>query len=141
MTVVQCHGVFDVFHYGHLMMLQFARTLGDCLIVTVTADQFVFKGKNRPVFQQHQRIAMLRAVAIVDDVKLIEAPGAEAAISLVRPNIYVKGKEYEGVLPEQKVVEAFGGKVVFHYDSVGSEIRTTRILRHYHDAGDLTKDS
>ncbi len=122
-------------------MLQFARTLGDCLIVTVTADKYVFKGKDRPVFKQHQRLAMLRAVAIVDDVKLIDAPGAEAAIQLVRPQVYVKGKEYDGFLPEQRVVEALGGRVAFHYDSEGSEIRTTKILRHYHDAGQATRDS
>lgn len=141
LKVVQCHGVFDVFHYGHLIMLQFARTLGDCLIVTVTADRYVFKEKNRPVFKQHQRIAMLRAVSIVDDVRLIDEAGPEAAIKAVRPSIYVKGKEYEGALPEQQLVESFGGRVVFHFDGEASVIRTTKILRHYHDAGDATRDS
>ena len=122
-------------------MLQFARTLGDCLIVTVTADKYVFKGYNRPVFKQHQRLAMLRAVSIVDDVKLIDEPGAEAAIKLVRPDIYVKGKEYEGALPEQKLVESFGGKVVFHFHTEGSAIRTTKILGDYRDAGEATRES
>lgn len=126
--VVQVHGTFDLFHWGHLAYLQFARTLGDVLIVTVTADRFVRKGPGRPVFTEHQRCAMIRALACVDDVRLIHAPGAEEAVRLVKPDVYVKGKEYEGRLPEQRVVEAFGGKVVFHYDEEASLIKSTNLL-------------
>ncbi len=140
-VVVQCHGVFDVLHYGHLIHLQQARTFGDVLIVTITADKFVFKGPNRPVFKQHQRVAMLRALAIVDDVRVIDAPGAEEAIRAVRPNIYAKGIEYQGLLKEQPLVESLGGKVMFTYDPAASKVKTTKILRHYADAGELTKES
>lgn len=138
---VQCHGVFDVFHYGHLVHLQAARTYGDVLIVTITADKYVFKGPNRPVFKQHQRVAMLRALAFVDDVRIIDAPGAEEAIRQVRPKVYVKGVEYEGKLKEKALVESLGGRVVFTYDKVASSIKTTKILRHYADAGALTSES
>ena len=140
-VVVQCHGVFDVFHFGHLVHLQQARTFGDVLIVTITADKYVFKGPNRPVFKQHQRVAMLRALAIVDDVRVIDAPGAEEAIRAVRPNVYCKGIEYKGNLKEEALVESLGGKVMYTYDLAASKIKTTKILRHYLDAGELTKES
>lgn len=128
LIVVHCHGTFDLLHYGHLVMLQFARTLGDVLIVTVTADRYVRKGPGRPVFNEHQRCAMLRALACVDDVRLIHALGAEAAVRQVKPQIYVKGKEYEGLLPEQRIVEAFGGRVVYHFDEEASLIKSTNLL-------------
>jgi cytidyltransferase-like protein len=129
MTVVQCHGTFNILHYGHLIYLQFARTLGDVLIVTVTAKEFV----HRPgvhILEDHQRIAMLRALAVVDDVKLIYAPGAEEAIRKVKPDYYVKGREYEGRLPEHRLVESYGGKVVFHYDEEASPIKSTQMLKY-----------
>lgn len=140
-VVVHAHGVFDVLHYGHLIHLQQARTFGDVLIVTVTADKYVFKGPNRPVFKQHQRVAMLRALAIVDDVRIIDAPGAEDAIRAVRANIYVKGMEYQGKLTEEPLVISLGGKVMYTYDPAASTIKTTKILRHYIDAGELTRES
>jgi rfaE bifunctional protein nucleotidyltransferase chain/domain len=137
-TVVQCHGTFDLFHYGHLVMLQFARSLGDVLIVTVTSDDFVrsMKGPGRPVFNEHQRCAMLRALACVDDVRLIRAPGSEGAVRSIKPDIYVKGKEYEGRLAEQKLVESFGGKVVFHHDDEASLIHSTNLLPYLKEYAD-----
>lgn len=131
MIVVQCHGTFDLFHYGHLCYLQAAREFGDILIVTVTADKYVRKGEGRPVFKEHQRVAMLRALAIVDDVKVINAAGAEPAIREVRPHVYVKGIEYIGKLPEQKLVEQLGGRVEFTFHDEGSFIKSTNLLRYY----------
>ena len=46
--IVLAHGVFDVLHIGHLRYLKKAKTLGDCLIVSVTNDKNVNKGINRP---------------------------------------------------------------------------------------------
>ena len=118
MTVVLACGVFDLFHYGHLLHLQAARKLGDVLIVTVTADEAVNKGPGRPLFKVHQRMAIIRALAIVDDVR--PHTHIEEAIAQIRPAIYTKGREYEGRLPEQKLVESYGGRVVFTDDEVYS---------------------
>ena len=134
MTVVLANGVFDLLHFGHLMHLQEARTLGDTLIVSVTTDECVNKGPGRPVFKLYQRMAILRALAIVDDV--IPASGCEEAIRRVRPSIYVKGIEYKGNLPEQVLVESFGGRVHFTHGEEGSLIKTTNLLRYLADDAD-----
>lgn len=129
MTVVLCHGVFDIFHYGHLVHLQAARGLGDCLIVSVTDDAHVNKGPKRPVHKLHQRMALIRALAFVDDVRSF--PSAEDAIRAVKPGVYVKGREYQGKLKEQPLVESLGGKVAFTWHEEGSVIKSSKILRHY----------
>lgn len=126
--IVQCHGTFNVFHYGHLVLLQHARTLGDALIVTVTAKRYVNR-PGLPVTPDHQRMAILRALACVDDVRLINAPDAFEAVRLVKPDVYVKGREYMGKLAEQHLVESLGGRVVFHHDDEASLIKSTDYLK------------
>lgn len=113
MTTVMANGCFDVFHYGHLAHLQAARALGDRLIVALTADEFVGKGPGRPVFKEAQREAVLRALRCVDDVIISRAPTPYALIEKLRPDVYAKGKEYFGRLPEQALIESYGAKVVF----------------------------
>lgn len=129
MIVVLAHGVFDIFHYGHLVHLQAARALGDCLIVGVTDDAHVNKGPRRPVHKLHQRMALIRALAFVDDVRAFSC--VEDAIRSVKPSVYVKGREYEGKLPEQALVESLGGRVAFTWHEEGSVIKSSKILRHY----------
>lgn len=111
LKVVLTNGCFDPFHIGHLYYLQEARKLGDVLIVSVTEDAFVNKGPDRPVFPLAQRMEVLRALAIVDNVIPTKSP--EEAISKVKPHVYAKGAEYAGNLREQSLVETYGGEVVF----------------------------
>jgi cytidyltransferase-like protein len=112
-VIVQAHGTWDGLHVGLVAHLQAARALGDILIVTITADKWVAKGDGRPVFLQEERRAMLLALKCVADAIIIDAPAAEEAIYMVRPDIYVKGKEYEGWLREQTFLEQLGSRVVF----------------------------
>lgn len=110
MKVVLALGCFDPLHWGHLKYLQASKKLGDHLVVAVTSDRFVNK-PNRPVFNEHQRSEMVYALKCVDDVAIVDT--AEDAIRIIKPDIYTKGKEYEGRLPEQEQVESCGGQVVF----------------------------
>jgi len=55
-TIVLCHGVFDLVHYGHILHFKSAKKFGDVLIVSITKDKFIKKGIGRPVFNETQRL-------------------------------------------------------------------------------------
>ena len=123
-TIALCHGVFDLIHFGHLRHIEQAREEADVLLITVTADQFVNKGPGRPIFPEMMRAEMLGAIEVVDYVGINYAPSAEAAISAIRPNVYVKGSDYENsdddltgkIRSERETVERHGGQLVFTSD-------------------------
>ena len=118
--VIQAHGAFDLLHLGHIRHLQAARRLGDILVVTVTPDRFVNKGPNRPVFAEALRAEALAALDCVDFVAINDAPDAVSAIERIRPEVFVKGQDYQNpqgditgkIARERKAVEANGGKLV-----------------------------
>lgn len=72
-TIVVVTGVFDLLHIGHLRFLEAARRLGDRLIVGVESDERVrrWKGPNRPIQTEDDRLALLRALRVVDETFLI----------------------------------------------------------------------
>ena len=121
--IVLCHGVFDLLHVGHLWHLRQAREFGDILVVSITADKYVNKGPNRPVFPAPLRSEMLAALECVDFVAVVDDPSAEPAISVIKPTVYVKGGEYDDaakditgkITREQELVERHGGRVEFTY--------------------------
>lgn len=117
--VVLCHGCFDIVHPGHLRYLQFARRQGDVLVVSITGDDAIEKSDGlRPYVPQELRAESLAALECVDHVVVADGPTAEPIIAGLRPDVYVKGKEYEhsthaGFLRERGLVESLGGSVVF----------------------------
>lgn len=123
-SVVLCHGVFDLVHLGHARHFEAARREGDLVLVTITADQFVNKGPDRPVFPEHQRAEMVAAFEAVDWVAINKAPTSEGVIEALKPNVYLKGSEYENpeddltgkIRDERIAVERHGGRLVFTND-------------------------
>ena len=93
-SIVLCHGVFDLFHIGHLTHLHEAKKFGDVLIVSVTSDKFVNKGPGRPYFNQEHRLNVLSSISIIDYVILSDAPHGLNVINKIKPNIYFKGPDY-----------------------------------------------
>ena len=93
--IVLCHGVFDVIHIGHIEHFEQAKKQGDILIVSITADQFVSKGPNRPAFNQNIRIKALSAITSIDYVCLSHSYTAINTIKILKPNFYCKGLEYK----------------------------------------------
>src|SRR5215831_5340310 len=115
--VVQCHGVFDLLHPGHVSHLQEAKALGDRLVVSVTQDEHVNRGPGRPVFPHGLRMSTLAALEVVDYVVLSEHPTAIPAIDVIQPDVYAKGRKYEdpeadlprNVVREKEAIERHGG--------------------------------
>jgi len=120
-TVVQCHGVFDLLHPGHIRHLEAARREGDVLIVTVTADEHVGKGPGRPVFNQQLRAESLAALGAVDFVSINPSPTAVQALLALKPNVYAKGSDYADakddltgkIRDEEEAVKSIGGRLHF----------------------------
>jgi rfaE bifunctional protein nucleotidyltransferase chain/domain len=92
--VVQCHGVFDLLHIGHIRHLESARESGDVLVVTVTRDEFVGRGPGHPTFPLKLRIETLAALACVDYVAPNPKPTAADSIRMLKPDVYARGPDY-----------------------------------------------
>lgn len=137
------HGCFDLLHPGHIAHLEAARALGDHLIVSITADRFISKGPGRPHFNQETRAKMLSSLRCVDEVRICEQLGPWDLIRELRPNIYVKGADYEGktgdIEHDRSVVESVGGRLVFTDTPVESSSRI--INAHFNTRTDAQNDA
>lgn len=126
-TTVLCHGCFDLFHVGHLHHLEEAAGLGDELVVSVTADKYVNKGKGRPIFNQNQRLEMVMEISWVW-YGIISNSAAEAILK-VKPDIYVKGPDYKYSMlldSEKKALKKVGAKFV---TTKAKKLSTTDIIK------------
>tara|TARA_B110000008_G_C16965106_1_gene561660 strand:+ start:324 stop:1751 length:1428 start_codon:yes stop_codon:yes gene_type:complete len=96
--VVFTNGCFDVIHLGHIKYLESAKSLGDILILGLNSDKSVtsLKGENRPINNQDDRAYILAAMEVVDFVVIFEEDTPYNLINLIKPNILVKGSDYEG---------------------------------------------
>ena len=148
--IVLAHGVFDPLHYGHVRHLEAARKLGNSLIVSVTSDRFVRKGRGRPRFTAEQRAEVVAHLGFVDDVWINDAPDAVPAIQKFRPAIYVKGSDYAGredepaLAREIAAVRALGGEYrmldgteMFSSSRLLAEDYGEEIIRHLDGSRDL----
>ncbi len=114
-TIVFTNGCFDLIHVGHVRYLEEARLLGDKLVLGLNTDTSVqrLKGNSRPVLSEQDRAEVLAAFEFVDAVTLFDEDTPYELIKAVRPDILVKGGDYQ---PEEIVghdlVQASGGKVL-----------------------------
>jgi rfaE bifunctional protein nucleotidyltransferase chain/domain len=112
--VVFTNGCFDVLHRGHVEYLDAASRLGDVLIVGLNSDDSVrrLKGPDRPLNTAADRAVVLAGLASVDHVVEFGADTPAGLIELVRPDVYVKGGDYQlATLPEAAQIARLGGRV------------------------------
>lgn len=115
LKIITTNGCFDLLHLGHVEYLLEAKALGDVLICGINSDASVkkLKGPDRPIHNQEVRAKIIAALEAVDYVTVFDEDTPQQFLTLVRPAIHVKGADYSGKeLPERKVVEAGGGKIV-----------------------------
>jgi rfaE bifunctional protein nucleotidyltransferase chain/domain len=112
--VVFTNGCFDLLHPGHVSLLREARALGDALVVAINSDASVARGKGsmRPIIPQEERAELLDALEMVDFVCIFEDDTPLSAILQIRPDILVKGADWNGNIVGQTEVETWGGTVV-----------------------------
>lgn len=114
--LVFTNGVFDVLHRGHVTYLEQARALGACLLVALNTDasaRRLGKGPERPLNREEDRALLIAALGMVDCVTWFDEDTPEKLIAEVRPDILVKGGDYDmRKLPETALVESWGGKAL-----------------------------
>lgn len=114
--LVFTNGVFDILHRGHASYLAQAKALGASLVVGVNSDSSVKmlgKGDDRPINTEADRQALLAALESVDMTVLFVEQTPVELIEKIRPDIYVKGGDYEiDTLAETHLVKSWGGTAV-----------------------------
>ncbi len=117
--VILCHGNFDVVHPGHVRHLIYAKSKASTLIVSITADQYIKKGVNRPFVPENLRALNLAAFQMVDYVLIDYNQKPIQNLEKLKPDYFAKGFEYtsSGLMPatkeESDVVSRFGGEMIF----------------------------
>jgi D-glycero-beta-D-manno-heptose 1-phosphate adenylyltransferase len=111
--VVFTNGVFDILHRGHVSYLAQARALGGSLVLGLNSDQSarqLGKGPDRPLNAEADRACVLAALESVSLVVLFDEKTPVELLQRVRPQLYVKGGDYDiESLEETKWVRSWGG--------------------------------
>ncbi|MFQ5869111.1 MAG: D-glycero-beta-D-manno-heptose 1-phosphate adenylyltransferase [Candidatus Zixiibacteriota bacterium] len=113
-TVVFTNGCFDLIHKGHLDYLRRSKSFGEVLIVAVNSDRSVrkIKGKGRPVLPQKDRAEIIAALEPVDYVFIFNEETPLRVINVLKPDILVKGADYElREIVGAREVKSWGGRV------------------------------
>lgn len=132
--VVFTNGCFDILHFGHTHLLQFARAQGDFLVVGLNSDDSIrrLKGLHRPLIEGGQRARMLSLFPFVDLVVEFDEDTPIKLLDALRPDILVKGGDYS---PEtvigRELIESYNGRVVICPRLEG--LSTTGIIEKFHD--------
>jgi rfaE bifunctional protein nucleotidyltransferase chain/domain len=122
------NGTFDILHPGHIQLLQYARSLGDSLLVAIDTDSRVqhLKGKDRPFFNQEDRKFMLESLSCVGKVVMFGTDQElEHIIATHEPDIMVKGSDY---INKPIVGEEQCGRIEFFKRT--NEYSTTKTIQH-----------
>ena len=96
--IVFTNGCFDILHIGHVKYLEKAKNFGDILILGLNSDDSThrLKGKNRPINTQDNRAYILASLEVVNYVVIFNEDTPLDLIKLIKPDVLVKGGDYEG---------------------------------------------
>ena len=111
--IVFTNGCFDILHVGHIKLLEECRklSLGGTVIVGLNSDDSVkrLKGNSRPINDQRSRKILLESIRFVDEVIVFDEDTPENLLSIIKPDVLVKGGDYS---IEQIVGKQFANEVV-----------------------------
>lgn len=112
--IVFTNGCFDLLHYGHVKYLEDAKRKGDILVVAINSDTSVrkLKGNKRPIVNQKDRLGLIAALESVDYVVLFNEETPLKAIKELKPDILVKGADWDRKqIVGSGLVLGYGGNV------------------------------
>ena len=114
-TIAFTNGCFDLVHSGHLFSLEQAAAAADELVVALNSDESVLalKGPGRPILPADERAALIAALRPVSLVTIFSEPTPLETILQIRPDVLVKGSEYEEAdIVGGREVLSWGGRIV-----------------------------
>ena len=97
MKKIFTNGCFDILHVGHIRLFEFAKSLGDYLIVGINSDRSIriLKGKGRPIIYQEYRKEILESIKHIDEVIIFNQLNPYTLIKYLEPDILVKGEDWK----------------------------------------------
>ena len=120
------NGCFDILHRGHFELFNFAKSLGDILIVGIDDDEKISKdkGKGRPYNKLEDRVYALESLKAIDKVMVFNTrESLELLVSSVSPNIMVVGSDWKG----KEIVGGEHAREIIYFNRIGN-YSTTDIL-------------
>lgn len=126
MKTIFVNGTFDILHPGHVQLLNYARSLGDSLIVAIDSDRRVreLKGTSRPINSEDDRKFMLESLRSVDTVWFFDSDQELEDICRLYNPVMVKGSDYKG---KHIIGQQYCKEIVF-YDRI-EPYSTTRAIQ------------
>jgi rfaE bifunctional protein nucleotidyltransferase chain/domain len=120
--IVFTNGCFDLLHLGHVRYLTAAKRFGDVLVVGLNSDASVrqLKGPDRPINSESDRAEILAALTVVDHVVIFQEMRVSRLVTILRPDIYVKGGDYSVDSLDRGEVDALR--------SIGAEIKIVPLV-------------
>ncbi|MBR2430723.1 adenylyltransferase/cytidyltransferase family protein [bacterium] len=129
-TVVYTSGTFDMLHINHLKMLEYARALGDILIVGVNTDELVANYKSEPIIPFEERIALMKAIKYPDIVIPQKSLDHSDKVRKLHFDIFVIGDDWVG---KYDYLEELGVTVIYfpYGEGISSSSLKKRIYNNY----------
>ena len=129
-TVVYTSGTFDMLHINHLKMIEYARALGDILIVGVNTDELVASYKSTPIIPFEERIALMKAIKGPDIVIPQRSLDHTDKVDKLHFDIFVVGDDWTG---KYDYLKEQGVQVVYfpYGEGISSSNLKKRIYNNY----------
>jgi D-glycero-beta-D-manno-heptose 1-phosphate adenylyltransferase len=129
--VITTNGSFDIFHYGHVMLLEESKRQGDILIVGINSDASVraYKGPDRPINKEQARAGVVAAIGVVDYVFLFDDTTPNRWLEKIQPNIHCNSSEYGSDCIERPTLDKIGAKLHLVGRDQNDGLSTTEMLK------------
>ena len=128
-TIVYTSGTFDMFHYNHLRMINYARSLADILIVGVSTDELVMSYKPQPIIPFNERLQIIEALKTPDIVIPQHSLDQSEIVKKLNIDAFVEGDDWFG---KYDYLEDLGVKVF--YFPYGTGVSSTNLKKTIHDS-------
>jgi D-beta-D-heptose 7-phosphate kinase/D-beta-D-heptose 1-phosphate adenosyltransferase len=134
--IVFTNGCFDIIHPGHIDYLKKAKALGDILVIGINSDSSIkrIKGAFRPINSENNRLKILEAFYFVDFLTIFNEDTPYNLIDLVKPDILVKGGDWNiSEIVGKNIVEKYGGivKIIPLLEGYSTSNIIDKILKNY----------